>query len=109
VASRAPWHPVGELASRLFLVRVSTPRGWPLVILASSSKTAGTKTLLSAPSQLRGASPAAALLVADGLPITVVSAMLDRALTSTTLNTYAHVLPDTNRFAADAMERLFGK
>jgi integrase len=51
---------------------------------------------------------AASLLVADGLPITVVSAMLDHALTSTTLNTYAHVLPGSDRLTAEAMERLLG-
>ena len=51
---------------------------------------------------------AASLLIADGLPITLVSAMLGHALTSTTLNNYAHVLPGTDRFAADAMERLLG-
>jgi integrase len=51
---------------------------------------------------------AASLLVADGLPITVVSAMLGHALTSTTLNNYAHVLPGADRIAADAMERLLG-
>ena len=49
---------------------------------------------------------AASLLVADGVPITVVSAMLGHALTSTTLNTYAHVLPGADRLAAEAMERL---
>ena len=51
---------------------------------------------------------AASLLVADGLPVTLVSAMLGHALTSTTLNNYAHVLPGADRFAADAMERLLG-
>jgi integrase len=51
---------------------------------------------------------AASLLVADGLPITVVSAMLGHALTSTTLNNYAHVLPGSNRLTAGAMERLLG-
>jgi site-specific recombinase XerD len=51
---------------------------------------------------------AASLLIADGLPITVVYAMLDHALTSTTLNNYAHVLPGADRLAADAMERLLG-
>ena len=50
----------------------------------------------------------ASLLVADGLPITLVAAVLGHALTSTTLNNYAHVLPGTDRCAADAMERLFG-
>src|SRR5215213_1433207 len=51
---------------------------------------------------------AASLLVPDGLPITVVSAMLGHALTSTTLNTYAHVLPGSDRLTAEAMERLLG-
>jgi integrase len=53
--------------------------------------------------------PAVALLfIADVLPITAVSAMLGHALTSTTLNTSAHVVPGTDRFAADAIERLLG-
>lgn len=51
---------------------------------------------------------AASLLIADGLPITAVSAMLGHALTSTTLNNYAHVLPGSERLTADAMERLLG-
>jgi integrase len=51
---------------------------------------------------------AASLLIADGLPITTVWAMLGHALTSTTLNTYTHVLPGADRLTADAMERLFG-
>jgi integrase len=51
---------------------------------------------------------AASLLVADGLPITAVSVMLGHALTSTTLNTYAHVLPGSDRLTAEAMERLLG-
>jgi integrase len=51
---------------------------------------------------------AANLLIADGLPITVVSAMLGHALTSTTLNNYAHVLPGADRITAEAMERLLG-
>ena len=51
---------------------------------------------------------AASLLAADGLPITVVSAMLGHALTSTTLNTYAHLLPGADRLTAEAMERLLG-
>ena len=45
---------------------------------------------------------------ADGLPITAVSAMLGHALTSTTLNNYAHVLPGAERLTAEAMERLLG-
>jgi len=46
--------------------------------------------------------------MADGLPITAVSAMLGRALASTTLNTYAHVLPGADRLTAEAMELLLG-
>jgi len=48
---------------------------------------------------------AASLLLADGLPITAVSAMLGHALTSSTLNTYAHALPGADRLTAEAMER----
>jgi integrase len=51
---------------------------------------------------------AASLLIADGLPITVVSAMLGHALTSTTLNNYDHVLPGSDRLTGEAMERLLG-
>jgi integrase len=51
---------------------------------------------------------AASLLIADGRPITAVSAMLGHALTSTTLNVYAHVLPGADQLTADAMERLLG-
>jgi integrase len=51
---------------------------------------------------------AASLLLADGMPITAVSAMLGHALCSTTLNTYAHVLPGADRLTAEAMERLLG-
>jgi site-specific recombinase XerD len=36
---------------------------------------------------------AASLLIADGMPITAVSAMLGHALTSITLKVFAHVLP----------------
>ena len=42
------------------------------------------------------------------MPITLVSAMLGEALTSTTLNNYVHILPGANRFAVEAMERLLG-
>ncbi|MCC7024387.1 MAG: site-specific integrase [Thermomicrobiales bacterium] len=49
---------------------------------------------------------AASLLIADGVPITTVSAMLGHALTSTTLNKYAHVLPGAERLTADAIARL---
>jgi integrase len=51
---------------------------------------------------------AASLLIVDGFPITVVSAMLGHALTSTTLNTYADVLPGADQLTAEAMERLLG-
>jgi integrase len=51
---------------------------------------------------------AASLLIADGLPITVFSAMHSHAPTSTTLNNYAHVLPGSDRLTAGAMERLLG-
>ncbi len=51
---------------------------------------------------------AASLLIAEGLPINVVSEMLGHSLTSTTINTYSHVMPAAQRHAADAMERLLG-
>jgi integrase len=51
---------------------------------------------------------AASLLLADGLPITAVSAMLGHALTSSTLNTYAYVLPGADCLTAEAMARLLG-
>ena len=51
---------------------------------------------------------AASLLIAGGVPITAVSAMLGHALTSTTLKVDAHVLPRADRLTADAMERLLG-
>ncbi len=51
---------------------------------------------------------AASLLVADGLPITAVAAMPRHALTSTSLNVYAHVLPGADWLTAEAMERLLG-
>jgi integrase len=50
---------------------------------------------------------AASLLLADNVPLLAVSQMLEHALTSTTLNTYAHLLPGTERVTADAMERLW--
>lgn len=52
---------------------------------------------------------AASLLIAERLPITAVLAMLGHALTSTTLNVHAHVLPGADRITADAMERLLGR
>jgi integrase len=46
---------------------------------------------------------AASLLNADGMPITVVSAMLGHALTPTTLNVYAHVIPGADRVTAEGI------
>ena len=46
--------------------------------------------------------------IADRLTSKAVSAMLGHALTSTTLNNYAHVLPGADRLTADARERLLG-
>jgi integrase len=51
---------------------------------------------------------AATLMLRDGLPVTEVSAVLGHAQTSTTLNVYAHALPDKNARVAAAMERLLG-
>jgi integrase len=51
---------------------------------------------------------AATPLIAEGLPINVVSEMLGHAQTSTTINVYGHVLPLAQRHAAEAMERLLG-
>lgn len=51
---------------------------------------------------------AASLLIAEGVPLPAVSAMLGHSLTSTTLNTYSHVLPGAERVTADTMERLLG-
>lgn len=55
---------------------------------------------------LRHSAPS--MLLAAGVPIADVSAMLGHALVSTTLNVYAHVLPGAERVTADAMERLLG-
>ncbi|MEZ4561702.1 MAG: tyrosine-type recombinase/integrase [Thermomicrobiales bacterium] len=55
---------------------------------------------------LRHSAPS--MLLAAGVPVTDVSAMLGHALVSTTLNVYAHVLPGAERVTADAMERLLG-
>lgn len=51
---------------------------------------------------------AASLLIADGMAITDVADMLGHALTSTTLNVYAHAMPGSNRRVAEAMERILG-
>jgi integrase len=51
---------------------------------------------------------AATLLLKAGVPVKVVSEMLGHASVAFTLQTYAHVLPDMQRDAAAAAERLFG-
>ena len=50
---------------------------------------------------------AATILLAEGVNVKVASDMLGHADISTTLRIYAHVLPDMQGAAADAMERLF--
>jgi integrase len=49
---------------------------------------------------------AASLALGQGVPVTLVSEMLGRASTSTTLDVYGHVIPATQRQVADEMERL---
>jgi integrase len=51
---------------------------------------------------------AASMMLADGLPLNVVSDILGHSLTSTTVDTYAHVAPAARREAAAAMDRLLG-
>jgi integrase len=51
---------------------------------------------------------AASMMLADGLPLNVVSGVLGHSLTSTTLDVYAHVAPTARREAAAAMDRLLG-
>lgn len=50
---------------------------------------------------------AASMLLADGVPVKVVSEMLGHADVSTTLRIYAHVLEGAQGQAADYMDRLF--
>ena len=50
---------------------------------------------------------AASLLLADGVPVKVVSEILGHADVSTTLRIYAHVLEGAQEQAASYMERLF--
>lgn len=50
----------------------------------------------------------ATLLLSRGVNVKVVSEMLGHASITITLNTYAHVLPDMQDTAADAMEAAFG-
>lgn len=51
---------------------------------------------------------AATLMLSRGVPVKVVSEMLGHADVSTTLSIYAHVLPDMQGGAAQAMDDLLG-
>jgi integrase len=51
---------------------------------------------------------AASMMLADGLPLNVVSDILGHSLTSTTVDIYAHVAPAAREEAAAAMDRLLG-
>ncbi len=50
---------------------------------------------------------AATFMIKNNVPITTVSGVLGHAQTSTTLNTYAHVVEDTKRAAIDLMADVF--
>ena len=50
---------------------------------------------------------AASMLLAEGVPLKVVSEMLGHADVSTTLRIYAHVLEGAQEQAANYMDRLF--
>ena len=50
---------------------------------------------------------AASLLLADGVPVKVVSEMLGHADVATTLRIYAHVLEGAQEQAASYMDKLF--
>jgi integrase len=52
---------------------------------------------------------AATLLMAEGVPVKVVSEMLGHADVTVTLKVYSHVLPGMQQQAADAMDRLFAQ
>lgn len=47
-------------------------------------------------------------MLSRGVPVKVVSEMLGHANVSTTLSIYAHVLPDMQGGAAQAMDDLLG-
>ena len=51
---------------------------------------------------------AASLLIAQGVPLEVVSRILGHSQIHLTMNTYVHLFPEVQRQAADAMDRLFG-
>ena len=50
----------------------------------------------------------ASLLIAQGVPMEIVKETLGHSQISLTINTYVHMLPETQRQAADAMDRLVG-
>lgn len=52
---------------------------------------------------------AASLMLADGVPIPIVSNRLGHANSNITMGTYAHMLRDDDRLAVAAMDRIFGK
>ncbi|MCK9487660.1 MAG: site-specific integrase [Dehalococcoidia bacterium] len=51
---------------------------------------------------------AASVMLAQGTPIPVVSAMLGHANSNVTMGVYAHMLKDDDRLAVEAMDRVFG-
>jgi integrase len=52
---------------------------------------------------------AATLLLMQGIHPKVVSEMLGHSTISMTLDTYSHILPDMQRDATAALDRLFGE
>jgi integrase len=50
----------------------------------------------------------ASLLIAQRVPMEIVKETLGHSQISLKINTYVHLLPETQRQAADAMDRLFG-
>ena len=50
----------------------------------------------------------ASLLLAQGIPARTVMETLGHSQITLTLNTYAHIFPEVQRQAADAMDGLFG-
>jgi integrase len=61
-----------------------------------------------APTQEGEASAAATLMLAEGVPVKVVSEMLGHADVATTLRVYAHVMPTMQRAAVSVLGRLLG-
>ena len=50
----------------------------------------------------------ASILLAAGVPPKVIQEMLGHSQISTTMNIYAHVMPNLRQEAADAMDAMFG-